>query len=545
MVNVWKAFDPSFENGITVGPPIDSTNKPVTYKASSYNILQVKDSRHGWMYGVRHGDRESQRIYPSETAPNTNKWYELQSPINFIDVDRRRMNKVWYHNFFIKKYIQTLEVVSKHKGSKYKDVNKVWLSNEKDESLVCYLVNDDPLGGLRNSTYGIRLSIMYKGQFSNVSRNGYKADHWPAEVIPLKSLPLFVGTNIDEITSVLSHELAHCFDLGDEYEGDFTSLKKNDKQRINNVDEDLNLTHFWRIENPIDPDGISIDLVSWRFWHRIRYASILIKNAKKISSDTLGIKIEINEKDWYKWEEVREKCQDVYLRTRDINFDKKTKPIIRGPFRIEKLSLDGTVRLKAVLGWNVSESFKSGSILYVPEKEDGKILSVIYPKVFDYLKKKDQPFWPCKEACFKLIDSSFQRLSNEGIPDTVLKSLKSLQDKEFPTKDEFLKAVSAEIKKQELAQYQESILKHAKCVKNYPEKIPKFKVQFEKYVIGLYEGGGRYNCKIYRPSGICRMRKGGLDEKREYRPFCYVCKYSLVNTLDPTQFGKLYMEYPK
>jgi IgA Peptidase M64 len=54
-------------------------------------------------------------------------------------------------------------------------------------------------------------------------------------------------------------------------------------------------------------------------------------------------------------------------------------------------------------------------------------------------------------------------------------------------------------------------------------------------IIGLYEGGGYHDCGVFRPAGRCRMRGG--DPKTI--PFCHVCRYVIVDTVDPTRHGEL------
>jgi hypothetical protein len=63
-------------------------------------------------------------------------------------------------------------------------------------------------------------------------------------------------------------------------------------------------------------------------------------------------------------------------------------------------------------------------------------------------------------AYFKLTDSSFLGLNNEGLSVNMLNSLKSFQDKEF-MKDELLAAIEQSIGKELTPQEEEIVLKHA------------------------------------------------------------------------------------
>jgi hypothetical protein len=64
-------------------------------------------------------------------------------------------------------------------------------------------------------------------------------------------------------------------------------------------------------------------------------------------------------------------------------------------------------------------------------------------------------------------------------------------------------------------------------------------------IIGLYEGGAQQRCEVFRPAGRCKMRSGETDTV----PFCQVCRYILVDKIDPLKLvvlDKLYdPDYPQ
>ena len=63
----------------------------------------------------------------------------------------------------------------------------------------------------------------------------------------------------------------------------------------------------------------------------------------------------------------------------------------------------------------------------------------------------------------------------------------------------------------------------------------------EKKIVGLYSGGDQFHGDVYHPAGKCFMRDqfhdGSFDE------FCIVCKYVLVDLIDPTKHGSLNTKY--
>jgi hypothetical protein len=97
---------------------------------------------------------------------------------------------------------------------------------------------------------------------------------------------------------------------------------------------------------------------------------------------------------------------------------------------------------------------------------------------------------------------------------------------------------------------------------NLPAGLPRGRPKFSAWIIGAYDGGARYSCDVFHPAGACLMR--ALRVPREvkiggrqvatpnpgilYR-FCAVCRYFLVDQLDPTQHGAINAiydaEYPQ
>jgi hypothetical protein len=60
-------------------------------------------------------------------------------------------------------------------------------------------------------------------------------------------------------------------------------------------------------------------------------------------------------------------------------------------------------------------------------------------------------------------------------------------------------------------------------------------------VIGLYSGGGHKGCGIFRPAGQCMMRSPDLEGNE----FCQVCRFAIVDAIDPAQHGWIDRDYDK
>jgi hypothetical protein len=81
---------------------------------------------------------------------------------------------------------------------------------------------------------------------------------------------------------------------------------------------------------------------------------------------------------------------------------------------------------------------------------------------------------------------------------------------------------------------------------NLPAGLPAGRPRWKAQIVGLYDGGARYYCGVYHPSGACLMR---TQEPLESRPttflLCPVCRYQLVDRLDPRQHGVIDHDYKK
>jgi len=82
---------------------------------------------------------------------------------------------------------------------------------------------------------------------------------------------------------------------------------------------------------------------------------------------------------------------------------------------------------------------------------------------------------------------------------------------------------------------------------NRPATLPAGKPKWSAWIVGAFEGGKTYGCGVLHPTGACMMRYLVLDEitaqatfkvKDVAYRFCPVCRYILVDRLDPTQHGK-------
>lgn len=62
-------------------------------------------------------------------------------------------------------------------------------------------------------------------------------------------------------------------------------------------------------------------------------------------------------------------------------------------------------------------------------------------------------------------------------------------------------------------------------------------------IVGLYANGLEYSCGIFHPTGKCIMRKEYTQDRKETLSFCPVCRYALVDQIDPIQHKMIERDY--
>jgi hypothetical protein len=72
---------------------------------------------------------------------------------------------------------------------------------------------------------------------------------------------------------------------------------------------------------------------------------------------------------------------------------------------------------------------------------------------------------------------------------------------------------------------------------------------YSSWIVGLYENGLSFDCDVYRPTGVCIMRTLHYVDppaapERAYQ-FCPVCRYVMVDAVDPTRHGAIDGDYAK
>lgn len=467
-------------------------------RLAGYHLLQARDSLLGIMNGVRYGDRGSTRVDPAATPDRVMHWYLADAPPHHLGVDRRRMARPWNPLSLRDSYIASLRPVG---GGA--DVTGVWVGDGRDSQLVVFLVYSAFDGGTARSV-GVRMSTSQNTRYTELHIAGRRADHSVPEIEVLTGLGTLLRSSLDEMVSVLAHELAHVFALNDEYEGESYAgthdvLREDDISAREDIESKANLIHHFAVAKPPGDHGIiDIDRVKWTRWHRIERCSVLTEDPVVLGGGRLRIRIAPGDR--AKWDTPSMHNFEVFLRARDINpadFD------LEGPLKILEFQADGSL----ILATTSTDVFSAGDVLYLPRVERGERLTIFHPDVLLDLKAFEEPF--------ALKADPSEPNSGPAYPPA-----------------------------------------HA--------LEPNFKPRHPAFVVGVYEGGGTYNSRVYRASGACKMRetdRAVLIEKprppvgegqpaaeparpvKRFVPFCYVCRYAMVNALDPALLADL--PYPE
>jgi hypothetical protein len=471
-----------------------------------HHLMQAKDSRFAIMQGLRHGDQSSQAIDPAAPERRVLSWYNPSSPLRGLNEDRRRMSRLWEPHAVLFKYLESLRPnPAKHPSA----------SLLAESGVPVVFANAAYTGGTRTG-FATLTSVRHAKRYLDLQLTGRRTDHTPTELVPLPSFADLAGTSVEQLAAVVAHELGHGFSLGDEYDGfDFVgahdALGAQDLQHRQWIQGWLNLTHLHLVHDPTGgPDDIDIEKVKWRSWHRVRQCSVLTGPVQVVAADHRRAPVKKAER--RKWLDAKARGAGVFLRTRQLNADDTSGGafFLKGPLTVAAVEDDGTVVLmgQALGAWNKFD------ILYEPEMDGAAPLTVFDPVVLRHLSTK-----PARPFGLKADVTQGDR------------------EPDFPPP-----AIA--------------------------QGSPAFSPTDLAFVVGVYEGGGTFNSKVYRASGVCKMRNSAVvttltrpavidlsgdplgqlvlgqpAPRQRYVPFCHVCQYALTNLFDPTLLVGL--SYPR
>jgi hypothetical protein len=315
--------------------------------------------------------------------------------------------------------------------------------------------------------------------------------------------PVLTEKSIDSITwHTFAHELAHTLHVGDEYTGAFGTF----------ADPEASLNRWGNLTTAgtaIGADGkVRVDQIKWN-WHRIRKASVLTRAVKDMGGGVVHVYVgPARALQFSARNSATQRPGDkVRLRRRKKHTVLGRPPVtVTSSVEFEVMEIhdtnidDPTDRRSMTLvlkpdGPVDISPFDEGSLVYIPVPAPENIRSV------------DRPY-------LTLVPPAAERIMREiGGP---------MNGKDC---DPDMLPVDVPVKKDPAGTTPDNILTH---------------------LVGVYFGGDRHVCGILHPVGGCLMRTS--ESSPEGTPigvsaFCPVCRYVLVDYVDPEQHWANDLDY--
>lgn len=475
------------------------------FNTKAFSQMFDKDSRYGFMYGLRLGDRAATKV-----AKNAdNRWYlDHQSESTFFFKDTRKIStdrmpetgfsfrhndpvvpQNWSEDMFT--YLASLRRVSA--GTPLFNVGDQWARGGPDQGLVVIIVNDEIHGGVYKSMPGV-LGLISAGRAHgftalHASPDGI-VDHTPDTTIYL----------LAPLVSYVIHELSHGFFLGDEYED----------TREQGHGRPANLTQAAGVElshNLNSLASMAITGLKWSSLLRVEKSSALLTEAV-INAGALTIQFDLFPGEAGKWA----LGDDVSMVSKNLNFTGDFD--FFQPYNSHKISLlEGTVAALAgnSLTLNIvsgapgaDDSFPKGSMLFVAKQHNGSNLSLTLPGVISWMNTPPGT-------------------SSLGMPAVG----RFLTDKVTGAAKNCAKANEGLV--------------------NTPHPISGTRITRRRrhWLVGAHEGGGTFNCDVVRPSATCKMRNEyWYGRAGGHFRFCHVCRYFIVQEINASRHADLDRLYP-
>ncbi len=396
-------------------------------------------------------------------------------------------------------------------------VGAVWAQSAKDRNFIMVLAAGAPSRGLNRSaadktdqfrrTAAVGLSFL-------VDPVPFKAFSSDSRILALDPDPTSPDPHEVAVGTFL-HEIAHSLECGDEY----GVSSKIDPQNLSRTQQFGNLT----LESTIFDAGtqvIDLSKTMWGALPRIRAAGVLSASPSAVGGGTLNFRLTLQPGQRDQFTTAGLKPGDpLYLRVR---------PLMAGLSAIQKQpnSPPDFSRLQSPQLVFVENDATNPDVLVVAAAKGA------FPTVPWIVPGPVPPFLPIVLA--PTIGSTNQELRLICPPMQA-----ALQSPPFTSNNRALGvACTPPTADGEVSARVPPV--------DVPPEIVAANIRDLSRVVGLYDGGGGQACKVYHPTGYCRMRNATELEVTEeelfdakYRlggltSYCHVCAYLMVDYVDPT-----------
>jgi hypothetical protein len=483
---------------------VDDILVGVWKKQRSVGIIETRDTFFGLNYGKRYADRRpGSGLIPAPAADTPSaaltsfigrvyEWFYTSATRSLLPDPRRhppeihRANENNPHNI-IMQFVRALH----YKFDNTLNIGDEWVPDvngntfKRSVGMIAVLVNDYMNGGTNMNSLTITAISLdkettYKFKYHN---NGI-------EKILRPDPPGDIDVDQDEINDTVAHEFGHSFNLGDEYE----TSSGDDATESDIYDNLANLTSI-QLTGQFANRKFDTAKVKWLELLRIELCSKLLVAS---TTDNGQLKVSIDPQQAGKWLEAKEKNKPVDIRDPAITGEGKQLPLLFDDkhylVRLEIMKVDETDGFVWLGGLELPSLplpvFPKGSFIFIPVRNDaGDLQYLVEKKVMDFMTN---------DATHKNLP-----LNKDG---------------------DHVNAKNGEDKTDE------------------PKSIAGFDPPCKEYkTIGVYEGANYHSGLQYRPAGNCKMREQA--DENHGGEFCHVCKYLIVNRVDPDMHGPLDREY--
>lgn len=487
----------------------------VAWKAQSTEVLlEARDTYYGLVVGKRLADREStaQVPRPAADAPQAspadpaltayvNQLYEFyRQPVTRTMLpDARRhppaVNSWETENlgYPIMRYLDGQEW-SRLPGTPIgSEVVPSFTAFKRSRGLVAIIAYDDLVGG---TNFG---NLTITGQTVNSTTNliATPPPGGPAWLLRREEAPFDV--DVDDVTSTVAHEFGHSFNLDDEYEESANARPTAAPPADNTSDNVTTLGAIFKNGTPSPTGGdvtgldgtVSPTKIKWANLPRMALSTMLIQDSEPAGGNVL--KVTVDRRFVGAWVAIRDNTNlKPSLRNVGVTTTGQQLPLQTGAAHLlENLVIGG---IQEAAGTILLTSpvppggfFHRGSVLYLPKLDGATPLVLLKEKVRTHLAANSLP------------------LNRETDIQTV-----NLEPDE-------------------------------------PVDITGFNAPCRPYrLIGVFEGADGHTAGHYRPTGMCKMRTGGETPERHVDGvFCHVCKWLIVNRINPGLHATLDKDYPE
>jgi hypothetical protein len=457
----------------------------------STGILQTSDTFFGMILGRRWADRASGAgPVPRPAAGDTvagaadlkayiKRMYEFytKSDLRLLTPDpRRHPPELFAGNVtnpvgIVLRYLAGL----RYFADPFPPVGAAWIPDDNhfkpSRGLVVLLTLDAMDGGTNNNNFTFTAQTLHDQEHLD-------ADYVPDGVAEadrkiMRRSPGVFTPKYGMVTDTAAHELAHSFNLLDEYESTPNDDPADDAGPTDDsVADNTTRLGFLRI-NPHPDRSINVDKLKWLAMPRILVADRMLADTVAVAG---GIQVTVDPRTIGKWVKANADGALVDLRSAELPPSGRQLPLPPTPDKFrEKLPFVGKINEAAgtfVLALAAPPVFKAGSVVFVPSRDGADDVSVIDKRVRDLLRSSKKPL---------NLDPDITRVN--------------------PNNDESVDVPGLT----------------GPCK---PARL-----------IGLFEGAETHAGGRYRATGACKMRSlGGGEEGTE---FCFVCRWLIVNRVDP------------